>query len=934
MRLFRLAALAAFVAFVVACGGGGDDGRDTAGPDLTVDLSGDVSPDVQWPDLGDVKPLDWAELAGEADAPGGDDTPEPGDVEVSDDGTPDVTDADSEPELPPGCDGAPGTPYCPCEFDGDCLSGYCIFTTEGRVCAEACVDSCKPGWLCRNVSGADPVYLCLPAQPTLCLPCATDADCGATGYEVGLLKCLDFGLDRGSFCGGPCQGAFGDCPVGFSCVERAGSMQCLPDAGECTCPGWARQSGLSTPCQRTGEMGICQGQRVCSAAGLSDCSATWPDFEKCDTIDNDCDGGIDEVADLGLSNCGVGPCFHEVPACVDGVLNECNPWQGAQPEACNAVDDDCNGQTDEGFVDTDADLVADCVDPDDDADGVPDDGNGSGNPNDKPCAGGQFAACDDNCPLDENANQADLDADGKGDACDPDKDGDGSAAVTLGGTDCDDLDPQINVGKSEGDAFGLALCNGVDDDCDGQTDEGYADLDGDGTPDCRDPDDDDDGDPDATDCAPHDAARAHGLAEDNVHPASCNGRDDDCDGQTDEGFADSDGDGTKDCVENDTDGDGDADATDCAPADPAVFHGQNEACNGTDDNCSGAADEGFADYDDDGKADCVDPDDDGDGSPDGSDCKPYDADVAPGKPELCNDVDDNCTGGVDEGFTDTDDDGSPDCLDFDDDEDGIVDAKDNCPLGPNFDQQDLDDDTLGDACDPDDDGDGVPDGQDNCPLLATADTTDTDQDGQGDACDPDDDGDGAVDGGDNCPLEANGGQEDFDGDQMGDACDPDLDGDGVLNGADTCPFVDDKVDSDGNKIPDKCELNWVGNAWPNGGDHATANNTFNMYVQVFKPGSTNGVYPNKPAPDIRVDIRYKKDGDAAWVDAVATYNVDIGNNKEYMFVVPASFLTPGGSLVVEWRPYDVTGGAGYEHLYVKGVSDKAGHWQPFTYPIW
>jgi len=135
----------------------------------------------------------------------------------------------------------------------------------------------------------------------------------------------------------------------------------------------------------------------------------------------------------------------------------------------------------------------------------------------------------------------------------------------------------------------------------------------------------------------------------------------------------------------------------------------------------------------------------------------------------------------------------------------------------------------------------------------------------------------------------------------------------------------------------------VGNAWPNNGDHATANNTFVMFVQVFKPGSTNGTagnpapYPNQPAPDIDVRLRYKKDGDATWVEAQALYNVDIGNNKEYKFTVPAAFITPGGSLVVEWRPYDVTGGPGYEHLYTNagtGVSDQAGHWQPFTYPIW
>ncbi len=53
-----------------------------------------------------------------------------------------------------------------------------------------------------------------------------------------------------------------------------------------------------------------------------------------------------------------------------------------------------------------------------DADGIPDDGDGSLAAYDNPCTGGETASCDDNCPATQNADQADPDADGVGTACD------------------------------------------------------------------------------------------------------------------------------------------------------------------------------------------------------------------------------------------------------------------------------------------------------------------------------------------------------------------------------------------------------------------------------------------------------------------------------------------------------------------------------------
>ncbi len=69
------------------------------------------------------------------------------------------------------------------------------------------------------------------------------------------------------------------------------------------------------------------------------------------------------------------------------------------------------------------------------------------------------------------------------------------------------------------------------------------------------------------------------------------------------------------------------------------------------------------------------------------------------KPELCNGVDDNGNGSVDEGFPNTDGDGQANCVDADDDNDGVADNLDNCPLAQNPNQADFDLDGIGDTCD-------------------------------------------------------------------------------------------------------------------------------------------------------------------------------------------------------------------------------------------
>lgn len=102
------------------------------------------------------------------------------------------------------------------------------------------------------------------------------------------------------------------------------------------------------------ELGVCTyGENIClpESSEMICVGASYPQNEACNNLDDDCDGEVDEdLWDLCQSDCGQG-----IAMCFEGDWINCSAPQPS-PEICNGIDDDCDT-----FVDADDPDVDECV---------------------------------------------------------------------------------------------------------------------------------------------------------------------------------------------------------------------------------------------------------------------------------------------------------------------------------------------------------------------------------------------------------------------------------------------------------------------------------------------------------------------------------------------------------------------------------------------
>ena len=419
-------------------------------------------------------------------------------------------------------------------------------------------------------------------------------------------------------------------------------------------------------------------------------------IELCDGTDNNCDGNIDEDvlqdfyvdadqdgfgnADIVIQSCTVPEGFSANDTDCDDTDDAIFP---EAEELCDGLDNNCDGEIDPGlmvdfYIDADNDgfgdtnqIIQACVP----AFGISQLDGDCNDENDSisPIADEICDNADNNCDgsIDEGLLMIfyrDQDEDGFGNAEEMVENCEQPTGYVHDDTDCDDLESYAHPDMTE-------VCDGIDNDCDGGIDTGaldsqeyFTDNDGDGFGDSS---------QSTFSCTqPSNSTLVDGDCDDTqstVHPQNfeiCDGLDNNCDGSTDENTA---VDASTWYLDSDEDGYGGStsliscsaptqyvgNSTDCDDTQSASFPQNTEICDGLDNNCDGNIDENTAV---DASTWYLDADEDGFGDADlslqrcnqpngyisdGTDCDDLNPQSNPNASEICDEQDNDCDGTID-----------------------------------------------------------------------------------------------------------------------------------------------------------------------------------------------------------------------------------------------------------------------------------------------